>query len=214
MRHTTWWAAALVAVPGILMAAAVAAQEPPPPPVEPGLAPGSRLVEPRANERVKKMSAFLASSRAFALEAEEVYDEVPEHSPRVQLSNRRYVALRRPDRFVGDAAGDAVNRSFWYDGKTLSALDRQQNVWTSGTVPATIDEALDWAFDKTGTVIPLADFVYADPYSRLMGSVQRGVYLGIHEAAGVPCHHSPSSRRPSTGSYGSTPARSRCPASW
>jgi hypothetical protein len=22
-----------------------------------------------------------------------------------------------------------------------------------------------------------------------MGSVQRGVYLGLHEAAGVPCHH-------------------------
>ena len=26
-------------------------------------------------------------------------------------------------------------------------------------------------------------------YARLMGDVQRGVYLGIHEAAGVPCHH-------------------------
>ncbi len=56
-------------------------------------------------------------------------------------------------------------------------------------MPATIDEALDWVFDMTGTVIPLADFLYADSYSRLMGSVQRGTYLGIHEAAGVPCHH-------------------------
>ena len=23
----------------------------------------------------------------------------------------------------------------------------------------------------------------------MMGSVQRGVYLGLHDAAGVPCHH-------------------------
>ena len=44
-------------------------------------------------------------------------------------------------------------------------------------------------FDQTGTVIPLADFLYSDVYDRLMGNVQRGVYLGIHEAAGVPCHH-------------------------
>ena len=28
-----------------------------------------------------------------------------------------------------------------------------------------------------------------DAYARMMGSVQRGVYLGIHDAAGVACHH-------------------------
>ena len=48
-----------------------------------------------------------------------------------------------------------------------------------------MDEALDWVFEQTGTVVPLADFLYADSYARLMEDVQRGVYLGIHEAAGV-----------------------------
>ena len=52
-----------------------------------------------------------------------------------------------------------------------------------------MDAALDWVFERTGTVVPLADFVYADSYERLMGGVQRGEYLGIHQAAGVPCHH-------------------------
>ena len=172
-----------------LLAAAAAAQEPPPPPIEPELGPGSRLVDARADELVRQMSERLASAPAFALEAEEVYDEVPEHSPRRQLTSVRHVALRRPDRLVGDAAGDAVNRSFWYDGKAFWALDKEQNVWTSGAVPDTIDGALDWVFEATGTVVPLADFLYADPYARLMEGVQRGVYLGVHEAAGVPCHH-------------------------
>jgi hypothetical protein len=135
------------------------------------------------------MSDRLARASAFALEAEEVYDEVPEHSPRVQMTATRRVALRRPDRLAGDATGDALNRSFWYDGKAFYAHDKEQNTWTSGTVPETIDGALDWVFDTTGTVVPLADFVYGDVYSRLMGGVQRGVYLGVHEAAGVPCHH-------------------------
>jgi hypothetical protein len=135
------------------------------------------------------MSARLARAQAFALEAEEVHDEVPEQSPRIQLSNLRHVALRRPNRLVGDAAGDGINRTFWYDGRTFAALDKEQNVWAAGEVPATVDEALDWVFEQTDTVLPLADFLYADSYERLMGSVQRGVYLGIHEAAGVPCHH-------------------------
>jgi hypothetical protein len=173
----------------LLFPAAAGAQEPPPPPIEPELAPGARLVEPRVEELVRRMSDRLAKAGAFALEAEETYDEVPRHAPRQQLTAVRRVALRRPDRFAGDVSGDALNRSYWYDGKALSVLDKEQNTWTSGTVPGTIDAALDWIFDTTGTVVPLADFAYADVYSRLMGAVQRGVYLGIHEAAGVPCHH-------------------------
>ena len=167
----------------------VTAAEPPPPLIELELAPGSRLVDPRADELVKQMSDRLGRATAFALEAEEVYDEVPEQSPRQQLTNLRHVAMRRPNRLVGDASGDAMHRSFWYDGKVFAAFDREQNVWAAGEVPATVDEALDWVFDQTGTVIPLADFLYADTYTRLMGDVQRGVYLGIHDAAGVPCHH-------------------------
>jgi hypothetical protein len=138
---------------------------------------------------MRQMSDRLVRATALAMEAEELYDEVPADAPRQQLAGVRRVALRRPDRLVGDASGDAINRSFWYDGRTFSALDREQNVWASGQVPPTVDAALDWVFDQTGTVIPLADFLYTDVYDRLMGKAQRGVYLGIHEAAGVPCHH-------------------------
>ena len=169
--------------------AEAAAPEPPPPRhrartrarVAPRRSPGRRAV--------RQMSDRLARVDAFALEAEEVYDEVPEQSPRRQLTNLRRVAMRRPDRLVGDAAGDVLNRSFWYDGKMFAALDHEQQVWASGAVPPTVDQALDWVFEQTGTVVPLADFLYADSYARLMADVQRGVYLGIHEAAGVPCHH-------------------------
>ena len=163
--------------------------EPPPPQIEPDLLPGSRLVEPRVDQLVRQMSARLAGVTALALEAEEVYDEVPGDAPRQQLTCVRRVAMRRPDRLAGDASGDARNGSFWFDGQTFTAIDREQNVWASGTVPPTIDAALDWVFDQTGTVVPLADFLYADAYERLMGKVQRGVYLGIHDVAGVPCHH-------------------------
>jgi hypothetical protein len=173
----------------LLLAATAGAQEAPPPPIEPKLAPESRLVDARADELMRQMSDRLARATAFSLEAEEVYDEVPDQSPRRQLTATRHVSVRRPDRLAADVSGDALNRAFWYDGTTFSVLDKEQNVWTGGAVPPTIDDALDWVFDTTGTVIPLADFVYADPNSRLMEGVERGVYLGIHEAAGVPCYH-------------------------
>ena len=163
--------------------------EPPPPLIEPEVGRGAGLVDARADALVRQMSERLASAGAFALEAEELYDEVPEHSPRRQLTSTRHVAIRRPDRLIGDTSGDAVNRSFWYDGKIFAVLDKEQHRWAGGTVPPTVDGALDWVFEQTGTVVPLADFLYADSYERLMGGVQRGEYLGVHEAAGVPCHH-------------------------
>jgi hypothetical protein len=135
------------------------------------------------------MSDLLASSKAFALEADEVYDEVPDDLPRLQLTSRRHVVLRRPDRLAGTAAGDAVNRSVWYDGHTVSVLDDAQNVYLRMDVPPTIDGAMDTALDRTGMVIPLGDCRYSDVYGHLMGSVQRGVYRGIHDVAGIPCHH-------------------------
>jgi hypothetical protein len=162
--------------------------EPPPPPIE-EIDASAGLVDPRADGILRQMSERLARATAFALEAEEQYDEVPAHSPRQQLTSRRYIAVRRPDHVVADASGDALNRSLWYDGTTFSALDKEQQVWASGTVPPTIDEALDWVIDQTGTVVPVADFIYSNPYERLMAGVQRAAYLGIHEAAGVPCHH-------------------------
>jgi hypothetical protein len=173
----------------MLLAGVASTQEPPPPPVETELALGSRLVDPRADELVREMSDLLASTKSFALEAEEIYDEVPEHLPRTQLTNLRHVALRRPDRMVGDASGDALNRSFWYDGKTVSIHEKEQNTYANLPVPSTIDGALDAIFERMGMVIPLADFVYEDVYARLMESVQRGVYLGFHRVGDVPCHH-------------------------
>ena len=172
----------------LLLGPAAFAQEPPAPPVAPDSAP-ARLVEPRADELVRKMSDLLTASKAFALEAEEVYDEVPEDLPRVQLTSRRHVALRRPDRAAGTAAGDAINRSVWYDGKTLTVLDDAQNVYMRMEAPPTLDGTMDTALDRTGMVIPLADFLYSDVYDRLMGSVERGVYLGIHDVGGIACHH-------------------------
>jgi hypothetical protein len=63
-------------------ASPAAAAEAPPPPIEAELPPGSRLVDPRADELVRQMSERLAKVPAFALEAEEVFDDVPEQSPR------------------------------------------------------------------------------------------------------------------------------------
>jgi hypothetical protein len=135
------------------------------------------------------MSEFLAKLPRFALEAEEIFDEVPDGQPRMELTNVRRVAVVRPNRVAADATGDTLNRASWYDGKTVTVLDKEHNVYATVEAAATIDATLDKLEDEYGVSQPLVDILYADPYAVLTESVSYGRYLGIHQAAGVPCHH-------------------------
>jgi hypothetical protein len=152
-------------------------------------APRPRQVEARADALMKEMSAFLAKQPRFALEAEETLDEVYAGAPRIQLTNVRRAAIQRPSRFASDASGDTLNRSSWYDGKTITALEKEENTYLTVEMPGTIDAVLDKLADEYGIVVPLSDILYSDPYATLMAGVVYGEYRGIHLAAGVPCHH-------------------------
>ena len=97
--------------------------------------------------------------------------------------------MERPNHLAADATGDTLNRASWYDGRTVTVLDKEHNVYATIEAPATIDATLDKLEDEYGVVLPLADLLSADPYAVLMAGVTYGRYLGIHQAAGVACHH-------------------------
>ncbi len=146
-------------------------------------------IEERAAEVLKKASALLAGSNRFAFEAEETYDEILDAAIRVQLSNVRGIAVSRPNHAATNVDGDTMSRSAWYDGKTLTLLDKQQNAYSTVDAPASLDETLDFVMEKYGVVLPLADVLYSDPYDALASDASFGAYLGLHQVGGVACHH-------------------------
>src|SRR3990172_3979812 len=81
-----------------------------------------RMIERRAQDILRQMSDFLAATPRFAFEAEETFDELVENQPRIELTNIRKVAVERPARFISDAGGDTLNRSVWFDGRTVASL--------------------------------------------------------------------------------------------
>jgi hypothetical protein len=173
-------------VAALALAPLAGAQEPAPGPPS---SPPPRNVEARAEQELKKMGDFLAKLPVFALEAEETFDEIPDGQLRRQLTNVRRIAVERPNHVAADAMGDTLSRASWYDGRTVTLLDKEHNVYATVEAPATIDATLDELVDEYGVVFPLVDLLYADPYAVLMEGVSYGRYLGIHQAAGVACHH-------------------------
>ena len=181
MKRDLWMVVAALA-----LAPLAGAQEKAPGPLP---APPPRSVEPRAEQELKEMGEFLAKLPHFALEAEETFDEIPDGELRRQLTNVRRVAVERPNHLAADATGDTLSRASWYDGRTVTVLDKEHNVYATIEAPGTIDATFDKLEDEYGVVLPLADLLYSDPYAVLMAGVTYGRYLGIHQAAGVDCHH-------------------------
>ena len=149
----------------------------------------TRILDPRADQLLRAMATLLATTKTFAFEAEERFDEIPSGQPRTLLTNVRRVAVQRPNRLAADAEGDTLSRSVWFDGKSVAVYDRAQNVYASIPTPGSIDTALDTLSDKYAAAVPLADLLYSDPYAVLTEDVTYSRYLGLHLAAGVLCHH-------------------------
>ena len=149
----------------------------------------TRVLDPRADRILRKMSATLTALQTFALEAEESFDEIPSGQPRILLTNVRRVAVQRPNRFAADAHGDSLNRSVWYDGRSIAVWDKATNSYSTVDVPDSIDGALKMLADKYGVDVPLADLLYSNPYEVLTEGATYSRYMGIHTAANVPCHH-------------------------
>jgi hypothetical protein len=135
------------------------------------------------------MAEFLAKTPRFAVEVEETFTEVDDGEPKVELTNVRRAAVERPNRVAADATGDTLNRAAWYDGRSVTVLDKEHNVYATVEGAATIDATLDKLEDDYGVVLPFADLFYSDPYAVLTEDVTYGRYLGLHLAAGVLCHH-------------------------
>jgi len=154
-----------------------------------GAPPSGASVDPKADEILRRMSKFLAGTKAFSLEAHDMVDEVLDSGQKLQFSHVRKVTVRRPDRVWVDHSGDIDNKQGWYDGKTVTMLDKKQKVYSVIAVPNNIDEMLDFLVDRFGDVTPLADLLLSDPYKSAMSNVRLGGYIGLHHVQGVKCHH-------------------------
>jgi hypothetical protein len=137
---------------------------------------------------LRDMSDFIAGAKSFGFTAHELIDEI-EGGWRIQYSNSRSFLVRRPDRLLGEAAGDLFNRAFWYDGKSFSLLDRQFNSYFEVSAPENIDALLDHIEERLDLVVPLGEMLSRDIYQTLTKSIENATYVGLHQVRGVVCHH-------------------------
>jgi hypothetical protein len=131
----------------------------------------------------------LASAKEFKFKAISHMDEALANGELVDVSRQSEVMVKRPDRFSIKIDGDDASWHIWYDGKTITLLDRVSGEAGSVDAPSTIDETLDFVVDEFGLTIPLSDLLYSDMDGSMLKNVESAKYMGLHQVGQHECHH-------------------------
>lgn len=153
------------------------------------VAPARAQDPPDADGLVRQMSTFLASQKAFHLQADIAFDDVPVQDLRVQYSGTMEVWLRRPDGLAAHYVDDLTERRIWVNDEMATVLLPDENHWAQTEAEPSVNATLDVLAESYGISIPLDDFFLDDPYSVLMGGAVRTRYIGESTVGGVLCHH-------------------------
>ncbi len=147
-----------------------------------------RVVDPAADRLMERVCEQLRSAPAFSVRADISYDDVLTSGLKVQYSRSSDVVLDRPNHLRVDSESDKGERTFLYDGKTITIYDPDHNLYAQVPAPDTIDATLDQV-EGYGVTMPLEDLVTTEPCEWLENDVWDGYYGGRHYLDGSYLHH-------------------------
>jgi hypothetical protein len=146
-------------------------------------------MDPQADQQLRRMGDYLAQAPFFSVSAEVWQDIRLGSGQQIQAGRTIELQVRRPNRFHAEVRSPRRDRGLYYDGASITLLDRVHNFYGSFPAPATLDEALDAASDRFGIALPLEDLIVSDPYQNLMDRIVSGIRLETETVLGVPCQH-------------------------
>jgi len=125
------------------------------------------VLEPRAVDLLKAMSARLGAAKSVAFTATAGFEFPSKLGPPLVYTTRYDVLMQRPNRLRVIMPGDGPASEFYYDGKTMVAYAPVENLAAVAGGPPTIDAALQTAFKTASIYFPFTDLLLSDPYSAL-----------------------------------------------
>ncbi len=146
-------------------------------------------IDPQADKVLRAMSDTLGGASALEFRGVGVMDEVLATGQLSQFTRTSQVVMRRPDKLHVATEGDDLSRLVWYDGETLTVLDRSDNAYASLAVPDSVEEMVDFVIAEYGLTVPVADLLFSNTYESLIANAQSGEYLGVHVTGDHQCHH-------------------------
>jgi hypothetical protein len=149
----------------------------------------NRVIDSEADAVLHRWSDTSKQVQAAVIRLADTIDEVQPDGQKLQFAHVREFTIQRPDKLKVVTTGDVTSRTFWKDGKTLTVLDRDKNVYAQIPDPGTIDQAVDLLQETYSMSLPAADMLSGDLYQNMTAGCQTIDYVGVGCVGDEACHH-------------------------
>jgi hypothetical protein len=153
-----------------------------------GTSMGVSADEADAKRLLKAMSDYVAAQQAISFDYDSILEVITKDGQKLALASSGAVVLNRPDKIRATRSGGHVDVEMSFDGKTLTVLGKNLNIYAQQDVPGTIDNLVD-ALRKQNRPLPAADLLLSDPYEALMLDVVDVKDLGSGVIGGMECDY-------------------------
>ena len=140
-----------------------------------------------AKRMLKAMSDFLGAQKTLSVRFNTVFEVVTPTDQKLGLASSGTATLSRPDKIRFARSGGFADFEILYDGKTLTFLGKNANLYTQIAAPGTVDQLIDTLQDKYNRPLPGADLLMTNSYDELMQDVYDSKDLGSGVINGVEC---------------------------
>jgi hypothetical protein len=144
-------------------------------------------VDPEALKLLRRMTDYMAALPQFSFDTHDTLEAVLKTGQKLDFDFSAKVAVQRPNRLRAERHNDIVNQKFFYDGKTLTLYNPDEKFYATEAVPATLEQALDFARTTLDVAAPASDLLYQDAFARLTQDVTGALVVGQAAIGGVRC---------------------------
>jgi hypothetical protein len=151
--------------------------------------PNAVAGEDDAKALLKAMTDYMAAQKAISFDFDAILEVVTDDGQKLALASSGAVTLNRPDKIRASRSGGFADIKTVFDGKTLTVLGENANIYTQVEIPGSIDHLIDELKDKFNRPLPAADLLLTNAYDDLMANVVDVTDLGSGVVGGTECDH-------------------------
>ena len=154
-----------------------------------GALSGARADEAAAKSLLKAMSDYMAAQKTMSFSYDTNLEIVTKDKQKLAVASSGAMTLNRPDKLRATRHGGFAEVEFVFDGKTLTLLGKNANLYGQIDVPGSIDHLVDELRGKYNRPVPGADLILSNVYDQLMPPVVNVKDLGSGVIGGIECDH-------------------------
>ncbi|WP_373033166.1 DUF2092 domain-containing protein [Sulfurovum sp.] len=136
---------------------------------------------------LNKAYDYIGSMDKYAFKAVVIDNITTEDGTVGTLRHDATVKVDRPGKLRVDVKGDTRDRSNYLNNGVYTMMDHGFGYYGQIKIPETIDEGLDYIFEKYGIRAPLAQLIYSNTHKRV--KFIKSKHFGTMMVDGIECHY-------------------------